>query len=543
MVWTPTGSRQRGSMPVPRSPGITEPDLSVASAAAADGFAEQVIRAGAAVRLRSLLGTPRPGALYQVADRNGISVVALPSTALTDREVADLLAFRFAQYLAIGFVDRQIARAQNMRCEPATVVRPGDVHIVAGVPGTGEILCYAVVEQPPAATPGCRVRSPDRGLFAVEQVHGTGVFNRLPILPDLAVSKVRELGRFVRNHRPVAGTDLATRAAVETGVAVFRLMAGPLRTPVDAVVGDLEEQVAKQNLDFFHIPSVVLHSTVPYASSASYLYPRYQRHTVYPFACLTSDIETALPRLAAVEQALAKPGRRGLLALLRLRIQPRGGAADSMLHRQDSPDLHHELSLLQPQVDMTHRNLLLEQGRWLSQTPTFTGLSIAEAAMLYALMHKVQVPAGHHIARQGETAADLYIVERGEASVQLTDRSKPLGQVRTLGPGECCGLFGVLAGAAHPADIVACTDMTLLRLSKADHDTYLARMPDVEDRLGRDALHQLAEVDRHRQLHRNAAATAGDDECECGPGCACQGHDHDRAAAPGHLAHESSPVT
>ena len=538
MVLTPTGDRQRGAVPIPKSPDITDIDSSSASTGAADSFAEKVIEAGAGVRLSALLGTPRPGTLYQVADRNGISVVALPSTALTDREVADLLAFRFAQYLAIGFVDRRIACAQNMRREPATVVAPGDVHIVTGVPATGEILCYAVVEQPPAATPGCRVRSPDRGLFAVERVHGPGVFNRLPILPDLAVSKVRELGRFVRNHQPVASTDLATRAAVETGVAVFRLMAGPLRMPVDAVIGDLEEQVAKQNLDFFHIPSVVLHSTVPYASSASYLYPRYQRHTVYPFACLTSDIEAALPRLAAVEQALAKPGRRGLLALLRLRMQSRGGAADSMLHRPDGPDLLHQLSLLQPQVDMARRNLLLEQGRWLSQTPTFAGLSIAEAAMLYALMHKVQVPAGHHIARQGETAADLYVVERGEASVQLTDRSTTLGKVRALGPGECCGLFGVLAGGAHPADIIACTDMTLLRLSKADHDTYLARMPDVEDRLGRDALHRLAEVDRHRRLHRSAAARSGGDECGCGPGCACQGHDHDRAAAPGHLPPE-----
>lgn len=532
MVFTPT-RRSRGVVPVQPLPGSTNTntgtDRSAAPVDDTERFADQVILAGAAVRVSALLSAPRPGTLYQVADRNGISVTAVPSTALTDGEVADLLAFRFAQYLDIGFVDRRIACAQNMRQEPTTVVAPGDVHIVAGVPGTGEILCYAVVEQPPAVAPGCRVCSTDRDLFAVERVHGAGVFNRLPILPDLAVSKVRELGRFVRNHRPVAGTDLATRAAVEVGVAVFRLMAGPLRMRVDAVVGDLEEHVAKQNLDFFHIPSVVLHSTVPYASSASYLYPRYQRHTVYPFACLTSDIESALPRLTAVERALAKPGRRALLALLRLRMQSRGGAAASMLHRYDGPDPLHELSLLQQQVGMAQRNQLLEQGRWLRQTPQFAGLSEAEAAMLCALMHRIEVRAGHHLAHQGETAEHLYIVERGEASVELTHRAGPLGQVRTLGPGECCGLFGVLAGAAHPADIVATTDMTLLRLSKTDHDTYLTRLPDVQARLGRDALHQLAEVDRHRRLHPTPAVADGDDECGCGPGCACQGHDHGAA--------------
>jgi hypothetical protein len=70
--------------------------------------------------------------------------------------VAGLLRFRLAQYLDIGFVDRQVACARRMRSEPPSAVAPGDVHVIAGVPGTGEILCYAVIEQPPLAPPGCR---------------------------------------------------------------------------------------------------------------------------------------------------------------------------------------------------------------------------------------------------------------------------------------------------------------------------------------------------------------------------------------------------
>jgi hypothetical protein len=516
------GGRGRPTPPVQISLDTDSADVSVD---AADAFAEQVIQAGAAIRLRELLGPPRPGTLYHLRDRNGITVAAMPSTALTAQEAEDLLTFRFAQYLDVGFGDRRIACSQDMRSEPPTVLAPGDVHVVAGVPATGEILCYAVIEYPPPAAPGCRLRSGERELFPVERVHGAGIYNRLPILPDLAISKVRELGRFVRNHRPVANRDLATRAVVEIGVAVFRLMAGPLRLHVDAVVGDLEEHVAKQNLDFFHIPAVVVRGTVPYTSGASYLYPRYQQHTVYPFACLISDIETALPRLAAVEQALAKPGKRGLLALLRLRSQ--GGAAASMLRRPEEAQLLHKLSLIQPQTSMPQRSLLLERGQWLRQVPAFAGLSVAEAAMLCILMRRVKVPAGHVIACQGDTADALYVIECGQASVELVDQSATSKPIDTVGPGQCCGHAALLPEAEHPVSIIASTDMTMLRLSKADHDTYLDWLPEVGQRLGRDALRQLAELDRHRRrLHHIPTPPSGG--CTCGDSCACQGKDDPR---------------
>jgi hypothetical protein len=470
----------------------------------ADAFAEDVISAGAAVRVPALLSAPRPGALYRVAGRHGVAVTALPTTSLTRDEVAGLLRFRLAQYLDIGFVDRQVACAREMRSEPPSAVASGDVHVIAGVPGTGEILCYAVVEQPPLAPPGCRVRSAGRGLFPVEQVHGIGLYNRLPILPDLPVAKVREMGRFARNQRPVVGRDLVARAVVETCVAIFRLMAGPMRMDVDAVIGDLEESVAKHNLDFLHVPSVVIHGTVPCPDGASHLYPRYQLHTVYPFACLTSDIATALPRLRAVEEALDTPGQAGLLALLRLRSQ--GTAAPSMLRQHGQAA---ELSLPQPQTSMRERSQLLAQGGWLRQVPPFAGLSAAEAALACTCLDRVRVPAGHVITRQGERADALYIVESGEATVDLTDSIGAAQRIGSLHPGQCCGHAAILDGAEHPVSVTAATAMTLLRLSKTAHDTYLASFPDVSHQLGHDALQLLAEVDRRRRHPVLAGATTG----------------------------------
>ena len=487
-----------------------------------DVFAEEVIRAGAAVRLPSLLRTPPRSALYHVADRHGVAVVAVPTTSLSRPDLDALLRFRFAQYLEIGFVDRDLAWRRGLRAEPADAVAPGDLHVIAGVPATGEILCYAVIEQPPAADAGCRLRSAQRTLFPVERVHGAGLFNRLPILPDLAVAKIREMGRFVRNQRPVAGRDLATRAVVETGVALFRLIAGPLSLHVDAVVGDLEEHVAKQNLDYFHVPSVIVHTAVPYADSASLLSPRYRLHTVYPFALLTSDLAAALPRLQAVEQALAHPGKRGLLCLLRLRSH--GTPARSMLCPSQEADPHAELSLPQHGTSMSERGDLLRRGGWLRGLSLFAGLSPAEAALLGAQMQEIHVPAGQPIARQGECADALYIVRRGHAAVHLADDGAPSQPLDSLGPGSCCGQVSVLPGAHHPADVIAASDVTLLRLSKSDHDTYLARLPDVAAVLSRDALNLLARVDEQRRLR--AAAPAATETCGCGDECACLGHDH-----------------
>jgi hypothetical protein len=479
-------------------------------------FARGVVGAGARVRLVEVLRNPPPGTLYHRADRHGISVVAVPTTGLSAEEVAALLSFRFAQYVDIGFVNVGYAYAAGMAAEPAAAVAPGDIHLIAGLPATGEILGYAVVEQPPPAPDGCRLRTADRAPFPVERVHGMGVFNRLPILPDLPVHRIREVGRFVRNHRPVASRDLVTRAVVEIGVSLFRLIAGPLRLHVDAVIGDLEERVAKLKFDFFHIPAVVVHGTVPYESSASYLHPRYQLRTVYPFACLASDIAPALPRLDAIERALDRPGKHGLVSLLRLRAQD--CTAISILQAPDPAIPFAGLRLPQPGTTMHDRSQLLERGARLRAMAPFAGLSPAEAALLCTLVEQVEVSAGGVVARRGEVADALYLIERGEASLEVTDGAGAARWVGGLGPGQCCGYAAVLAGAEHSVDVIARTDMTLLRLSKQAYDTYLSQLTDVSDRLSRDALGQLAQVDQSRRRHRAEGGCGCEDGCGCTPG-------------------------
>jgi hypothetical protein len=478
-------------------------------------YFRQAMTAGAAVRLPTLLRTPPRGALYHRPDRHGVAVVAVPTTSLRGGDLDALLRFRFAQYLGIGFIDRRLAYTERMFSEPASVVFPGDLHLVAGVPATGEILCYAVLEQPPAAPDGTRLRTASRPLFPVEAVHGAGVYNRLPILPDLAVHKVRELGRFVKNQHPAASREQCARGVVELGAAVLRVIAGPLRFEVDAVIGDLEEHVAKLNLDFFHVPSVVLHGSVPYLPRASYLSPRYVRHAVHPFACLTGELAGALPRLAAVDAALHLPGKLALLALLRLKRRT-AAPVPSMLR----PDPHGaalgQLTLAQTDTTMPDRGRLLRQADWLRRCEVFAPLSVAEAAMLCTLMEPVRIPAGRPVVRQGLPGDAWYLIESGQARVEFHDGAGAAVPVGTLEPGQCCGHLAVLTDSEHCASVVAATDMTVLRLSRQAHDTYLAGLPDVGDRLTRNALRQWAELNRFRQTRVTTT-------CGCGDGCGCGG--------------------
>ena len=71
----------------------------------ADAFAESLLERAARLRLPELFGRPRPEAVYQVRDRGGVSVVMLETQALSEQELAAVLRFRLAQYLAVGFAD------------------------------------------------------------------------------------------------------------------------------------------------------------------------------------------------------------------------------------------------------------------------------------------------------------------------------------------------------------------------------------------------------------------------------------------------------
>lgn len=473
----------------------SEPVSVVAPQPEAEAFVRELVENASALRLPELFGPQSPSTVYRQPNRNGVVTIVLRTSSLSEDQLIKLMKYRLAQYAAINFVDANMIYEQRLEYEPLTGVAEDDIHVIAGSAESGEILCYAVVKASPAAEPGTTLRTKDRPLFSVEKVHGWGVFNRLLVLPDLPFHKLCELGRFVKNQRLHTFDELGARAPVEVGVALFRSLAGPLRLEIDAIIGDLEEGVAKQNLDFFHVPMVVIHGTVPFEAEASYFYPRYQFSTVYPFAVLASDIsKQMLSRLDAIEEALEQPGKAGLLGLFKLKrdiVTPR-----STLEPTEGLDPLTDASVPQQGVAMSDRLLMIDLAGRLRQSHLFEGLSMAEATVLGTFMNRQDVAAGEVIVREGEVGDDLYLIESGNADVQASrGRATPI-RLATLGPGDFFGEIALLTGDERTADVVAVTPMSVLRLSKDAYTRYLTHAAEVDRQIMRTAMNRTRDTSR-----------------------------------------------
>ncbi|HTE17652.1 MAG TPA: cyclic nucleotide-binding domain-containing protein [Armatimonadota bacterium] len=439
------------------------------------------------MRLPALFTGGRAGVVYRVPDRHGVSTIALRRSAMADEELVSLLRYRLGQYVhpSISIIDPRLVYESRMEHEPLENEAPGDIHFISGAPGTGEILCYAVLRALPDPPRGKTMRDRDRPFLPVEKVHGWGVFNRLQILPDLPLAQVFELGRYVKNHCLPTMDERSTRAPTEIALAVFRALAGPLRGEVGGFVGDLEERIAKRTLDLFHIPTVLIRGVVPYAPEASYFFPRNQYCTVYPFAALVADLEGSLPRFAEVDEALELEGREGLKAMFALKrtsesrkssLEPPGGLAP--LNADELPDQGGEMRL---------RREILDIAEHLRSFEPFSNLSDAEMRLLGAFMERRAVPAGEILVRQDEIGDDLFLIEEGEAEVSRRVAGGPPTVLARLGPAQYFGEIALLHDGRRTADVRAVTAMSVLRLCKAAYTRFLARLEEVQGRIARTA--------------------------------------------------------
>ena len=456
-----------------------------------DAYVTTLRASAAQARLGDLMKPAQRHALYRRSDRNGIDTVALRTADLTAEQLRILMQFRLAQYLATRFVDARLAFAARLQHEPLTSVSSHDVHFVACASESGEILCYATLNGGEAIPSGTTLRDQDRPLLPVEVVHGWGVFNHLRWLPDLPVSQVRELGRFVRNQRLPRRDHRAARAPVEVCVALLRTVLGPLQPEVDGIVGDLETSVAWHNLAFCHIPLVVRYGTIPYQQDGSYFFPRYQSFTVYPFAVLCSDLPAATEaRLEAIETALEARGSDGLRALFALK-RTAEHAPSSLVPPAGMPPLT-ETRLEQRGLSMQSRRSMLAAGARLRAIRLFRSLSLAEASILATLLERRELAAGSVLVLRGGPCDALVVIEAGRAEVRLRGGNGRCRVGTTLGPGDYVGEVGLVNGREHDATVVAATPMTVLRLSRDVFARYLADVADVMQQIAQSSAMRAA---------------------------------------------------
>ena len=99
---------------------------------------------------------------------------------------------------------------------------------------------------------------------------------------------------------------------------------------------------------------------------------------------------------------------------------------------------------------------------------------------------ELEVPAGQHLADEGEYAYDLFIIDDGTAEVIQDGKT-----VAELGPGQFFGEMGVLDKAPRNATVIAKTPMTLLTLTSWDVKRLESKSPE--------AMQQLQEVIEQRR--------------------------------------------
>ena len=453
--------------------------------AAVQAYARRLTDRACRIYLPEVLAAQEPTALYRVENREGLTTVAVRRADLTDEQVRAILTYRLGQYLhpAVNIVDPRLVHDAHLEHEPADRETARDVHFLCGDAQTGHLLCYATLRAVPDAPEGATLADEDRPLLPIETVHGQGLFNRLDYLPQLPLRSVYELGRYVKNQGLHPLNERSARAPTEVALAVFRTLLGPLRDEVRGFVGDLEINVAKQTLDFFHIPVVLVRGVIPYSPEHSYFYPRNQNNTIYPFAALTEDVTPAEPRIDAIEAALNQSGKaslRLLFALKRTAASPRS----SLQPAAGLPALATE-EVPEQGGDMAHRREVMEVAEELRAFDPFRGLSEAERRLLGGFMEREEYPTGQIVIRQGDEGRDLFLIEHGSVEVLVDTEDFTDLPVATLEAGNYFGEMGLLHGGRRTADVVATTPLTILRLTKASYQRFLARLDEVEGRIQR----------------------------------------------------------
>jgi CRP-like cAMP-binding protein len=111
----------------------------------------------------------------------------------------------------------------------------------------------------------------------------------------------------------------------------------------------------------------------------------------------------------------------------------------------------------------------------LSTCPLFAGIPAADRALLAEMMETERLRAGEILFEASDPSDRVYVVSEGRLVVCLPNESQP---VRTLGPGDIIGEYGMFLNCGHSATIRAETDAALVSLDYTRFRSFLLRFPE-----------------------------------------------------------------
>jgi len=129
----------------------------------------------------------------------------------------------------------------------------------------------------------------------------------------------------------------------------------------------------------------------------------------------------------------------------------------------------------------------------LSKLPLCCGMNADERREILEIAHRIHVGPGEQIITQGRLKHNLWIVLEGRC--QVTRRTDAGCQINLaeLGPNTQFGEMSFFHPSPHSADVVALTEMELLRISRTDFDRWFATGNPVALKLTLNCVEQLAE--------------------------------------------------
>jgi SulP family sulfate permease len=113
--------------------------------------------------------------------------------------------------------------------------------------------------------------------------------------------------------------------------------------------------------------------------------------------------------------------------------------------------------------------------------PAPNGLPLGVARLL----ERMTLPEGALLIHQGEAPDDLFVLESGRLSVEVTTEEGTRMRVRSLSPGVVVGEIGLYLGGPRTADVVAETPSVVLRLTRATIQQLEETEPEVASDLHR----------------------------------------------------------
>jgi hypothetical protein len=251
--------------------------------------------------------------------RRGVAIIAARTTALPDKALDAILAWRLGQYVLTGFYDPQIVAATGMASEPRDSVHKHDIHFMA-VGDEGELIAYVTLKQPPEIDGDLLYRHRDRPLFPCEEVHGRAWQNSLMGVDDIELRTCWEFGRFVKDQRRGSET-IAHRAALELGLSAAKLLRHPrYQDSFQMVTGDLDPEVALKSLRFFFVPVATFPAHRASLPAGHPLAPRYESALTAPFVANPEDVDNATyVRWADLDLALSYEDEAAAIRFMALR--------------------------------------------------------------------------------------------------------------------------------------------------------------------------------------------------------------------------------